>query len=335
MSRFVVSIVIPVYNSRLYIDECLCSVVQLGDDVEIIVVDDGSSDGSAEICDFYAMKHKSMKVIHKKNEGVSIARNVGVSEANGKWITFVDADDIVNVKAYGNVLNLLRNSDADVVYSSYRLIDENGAEKKRFVYKDGNKNRSAILRQILKYEINTSVWANFYRCKLFSGKIEFSQKLKVGEDFLFNFELFWFNKNLIAEKTSLITYNYRLNPSSTMRTMDKRVSYAKLNEVLIGYEEYEEYENFEAEIAYHILLTTLISVKESILSHQFIGYHKDTEFISIFRKYGSVGGVFFEKEDRELIMLLSSEFPLFAEYYIRFKQRCKELRFYIRNIVKG
>ena len=91
-----ISIIIPVYNSEVTLRRCLDSVIsQSISDWELILIDDGSTDKSGEICEEYASKDKRIKVFYKKNGGVSSARNVGLDNAKGEWIAFVDADDFV------------------------------------------------------------------------------------------------------------------------------------------------------------------------------------------------------------------------------------------------
>lgn len=91
-----ISIVVPVYNAEKYLGRCINSILaQTFVDFEVLLIDDGSKDYSGNICDDYALIDMRIKVIHKKNEGVSTARNVGLDSARGEWIAFVDADDFV------------------------------------------------------------------------------------------------------------------------------------------------------------------------------------------------------------------------------------------------
>ena len=91
-----ISIIIPVYNREKYIEECLNSILsQTFNDYEILLIDDGSNDNTGIICDKYAEENKKIKVFHKKNGGVSSARNLGLRCAKGKWIIFVDSDDVL------------------------------------------------------------------------------------------------------------------------------------------------------------------------------------------------------------------------------------------------
>ena len=109
-----VSVIVPVYNVEKYLKQCLDSIVdQTLEDLEIVLVDDGSVDSSGTICDEYAKKDARIKVIHKKNGGLSDARNVAIDIAKGEYITFVDSDDYVT---------------DDYVESLYKLLVENNAQ---------------------------------------------------------------------------------------------------------------------------------------------------------------------------------------------------------------
>ena len=103
-----VSIIIPVYNAEQYIRKCIDSVLsQTYSLVEIILIEDGSTDGSAAICDEYGRKDARVKIIHKLNEGVSVARNVGIEHATGDYVTFLDADDLMQKNCIANLIHAM------------------------------------------------------------------------------------------------------------------------------------------------------------------------------------------------------------------------------------
>lgn len=115
-----VSVIVPVYNVEKYLNECIDSILaQTFTDFELILVNDGSSDRSGEICDEYAIKDKRIKVIHQQNGGVSVARNTGLDEAKGTYISFVDSDDVVLPNYLYVLLKALKDTDSDI--SSCRL----------------------------------------------------------------------------------------------------------------------------------------------------------------------------------------------------------------------
>ena len=115
-----VSIVIPVYNVEKYLARCIQSVInQTYENIEIILVDDGSMDSSGKLCDTYKMKDNRIKVIHQRNLGVSAARNVGLDLAEGDSITFIDADDYVAENYIETLVNLMKKEKAEISILSY------------------------------------------------------------------------------------------------------------------------------------------------------------------------------------------------------------------------
>lgn len=115
-----ISIIVPVYNCEQYIDKCISSILdQTYKNIEVICIDDGSPDNSAEILDSYAEKDKRVKVIHKKNGGVSFARNDGIKAANGKFIVFVDGDDWIDTDTVSTMVQTATENNADVVMCCY------------------------------------------------------------------------------------------------------------------------------------------------------------------------------------------------------------------------
>lgn len=125
------SVIVPVYNVYDYLEECLDSIlIQEGCDYEVILVDDGSTDGSAELCDSYAQRNSAIKVIHKPNGGLSDARNVGMANANGDYLMFVDSDDWIKEGSLKVICGKLQQTFPEVLFT--RLIEA----KSTFVEKD-------------------------------------------------------------------------------------------------------------------------------------------------------------------------------------------------------
>ena len=127
MYKDLISVIVPVYNVEKYLEKCLNSLVnQTYQNIEIIVVDDGSTDNSGRIADDFALKYDIIKVIHTKNGGLSAARNVGIENAGGEYIAFVDSDDWVDVNTFEQLYNLI--SKGDFGFSSCGMIEEFGTE---------------------------------------------------------------------------------------------------------------------------------------------------------------------------------------------------------------
>lgn len=132
MKRPKISVCVPVYNAEKYLGECLESLVrQTLKEIEIVCVDDGSSDGSPKILDSYAKKYRNIKVIHQKNAGLGGARDAGIENASGEYIGFVDADDVVDEKMYEVLYNLAIAHSTEIAYCNLDLFPEPVRTKKR------------------------------------------------------------------------------------------------------------------------------------------------------------------------------------------------------------
>ncbi len=119
----IISVIVPVYNVESYIAQCVESIVhQTYTSLEIILIDDGSTDTSGQICDVYGEKDSRIRVIHQKNAGAAAARNTGLDAATGEYLVFVDSDDWLEIDAYGYMLGELKKEQADIVQCSYRDI---------------------------------------------------------------------------------------------------------------------------------------------------------------------------------------------------------------------
>lgn len=122
------SIIVPVYNVEPYIDTCIRSITdQVVPDMEVILVDDGSTDGSGELCDRYAQQYPYFKVIHQPNGGLSSARNTGLEHAQGDYVFFVDSDDYLDRRCLSHCMKAIEDTACDVVMFSYHQVDEHGA----------------------------------------------------------------------------------------------------------------------------------------------------------------------------------------------------------------
>ena len=131
MFEFEISVIVPVYNVEKYLDKCVRSLLnqKFAYNYEIILVNDGSTDSSGNIADKYAMEHSMLKVLHKKNGGLSSARNYGLRYARGKYITFVDSDDYVSGDYLSALYSMAIKYDADIVLTQICLMTEDEAEK--------------------------------------------------------------------------------------------------------------------------------------------------------------------------------------------------------------
>lgn len=166
-----ISVVIPVYNVEKYLIECLDSIVQQTyKSLEIIIVDDGSTDGSSNICDLFAQKDERIRVVHKLNAGLSDARNVGIEIATGKYITFVDSDDYIELDMISYLYNLLRKENADMSVCQRKKVNENGDpifDKLDITENLIKGNRNCMKEFFINPGLDTVAWGKLYLRSMF------------------------------------------------------------------------------------------------------------------------------------------------------------------------
>jgi glycosyltransferase involved in cell wall biosynthesis len=188
-NRPLLSIIVPVYNSEKYLSKCLDSIIaQSFKDFECIVVDDGSSDGSPAICDEYAAKDPRIKVMHKKNEGVSSARNDGIQAACGDYIAFVDSDDYLMHEMYSLLVEKIKHEKTDTVCCGYTH------KKKDYLppldFKPGSIARAVFYLE--RAELFGLIWNKLYFLKIINDNhIRFPDGYYFGEDMFFNLQYFF------------------------------------------------------------------------------------------------------------------------------------------------
>ena len=125
-----ISVIVPVYNAEKYLHRCIDSVLaQTYTDFELLLIDDGSKDQSGEICDEYAQKDARVRVFHQENGGVSSARNLGLDNAKGEWVTFVDSDDWAKPYYIEHLVASIDGADLVVAYATICKKDENAVEE--------------------------------------------------------------------------------------------------------------------------------------------------------------------------------------------------------------
>ena len=219
MNNALVSIIVHVYNAERYLARCIESILnQSYKNIEVILINDGSTDKSGEICDYYSSKDKRVKVIHQKNSGPSVARNKGIDIAKGKYIQFVDSDDYIEYNMTELLVNEMKNN-VDLVLCGYRkiykdskgklIIKNNNAYKKTNISKDEFLD---IFGKIFKNYYISYIWNKLYVTDIIKkNNIYFDSKIGWGEDFIFNFSyLNYCNKFSIIDDLlyNYIQYNY-------------------------------------------------------------------------------------------------------------------------------
>lgn len=216
-SKDLISVIIPAYNAEKYIVNCVESVAaQTYQHLEIIVVNDGSTDLTGQLLDEIAKKDTRIKVIHQKNQGVSAARNTGLSQAKGDCIGFVDADDEVAQDMYEFLYDNLVTYHADISHCGFELVKSNEIVKFHGTGVLMEHNTIEGLKELLSgKQIEPSACTKLYR-KSTIEQVLFPTDIKINEDLLFNIEAFKNAKTMVFEDQ--IKYRYLYNPSSASRT---------------------------------------------------------------------------------------------------------------------
>lgn len=172
-----VSIVVPVYNVEKYLERCLKSIIQQTYlMLEIILVDDGSTDSSGEICDKYSEMDERIQVIHKENGGLSEARNVGIDKACGKYIAFIDSDDWVTEDYISDMYIALKENDSDVAVCGMIKTSKEDFRRKKVEEENSVYSNDEAIRQLLYRRISTSAWGKLYKKALWEER-----RFKVGK----------------------------------------------------------------------------------------------------------------------------------------------------------
>ncbi len=172
--KALISIIIPVYKVEKYLEKCIQSVInQTYENLQIILVDDGSPDNCGKICDEYAKKDHRIEVIHKSNGGLSDARNKGLEIAKGEYIGFVDSDDYIESDMYEVLYNLLKQYNVDVSICNFYTVSQGKIAIKNADNGIKEYNRIEILKEILlDNDIQSYAWNKLYKRELF-GEIKY------------------------------------------------------------------------------------------------------------------------------------------------------------------
>ena len=223
------SIIVPVYNVEKYLSRCMESILrQSYEDYEIILIDDGSTDESGEICDAYARRDARIQIIHQENYGLSGARNTGLNVARGDWIVFVDSDDWIETEMLERLDAQINKAPADMYRFNMCKIDENGRVIERLLYsveysdvffRTEQDKFNFYLHRFMQYKMGWEVCGGIYRRKLVEKHgIRFVKTQEVfAEDYLFTFQYL-----LYVQKVRLlceIFYNYVERSDSLMNTL--------------------------------------------------------------------------------------------------------------------
>ena len=259
------SIILPVYNVEQYIEKCLLSVIpQLSEEDELIIIDDGSTDKSGQICDKYSDHYENVFVCHVKNGGVSNARNIGLQKASGQYVWFIDSDDYIQKEAVDTIKRNLAQESCDLLLFDAEAVDTDGVRIEKIGIEDVAhfEMQKDIISKMLFH--NTALWNRIYCMEVIKkAELQFDAGITIAEDLLFNFKylLECTKINYIAE--SLYFYVIRENSAMAGAGKNADVSVA-LDALYAFYKEKNAYETYKDALDYlavkHYYIVTSVRV---------------------------------------------------------------------------
>lgn len=226
-----ISIIVPVYNVGQFLARCIVSLLKQDyENIEIILVDDGSADNSGEICDAYAALDDRIRVIHKENEGLGFARNTGIDAASGEFVIFVDSDDYVEPCMCRSLITAAEKYEADAVFGGFYVVNGRkkhwkGTESVR-IWQGSEETRELVLDLVgtkpdepLDTVIEVAVWRSIYRMDVIKRcDLRFcSERELISEDLIFNID-FLLNSGKAAEIPDPVYY-HSINSGSLSRSV--------------------------------------------------------------------------------------------------------------------
>lgn len=207
-----ISLIIPVYNVEKYLSKCLDSLIQQTyGNIEIICINDGSTDNSLQILENYANKDCRIKIINQQNQGVSVARNVGIDNATGEYILFIDSDDWLELDAIKILYKNVKNTNIDILSFNFNMITKNYIKK---VFAPLNNNNKFLIQ-------DWGLWNRAYRKSfLKENNIKFPNGINISEDMIFLFNCIIAKPSLKFIQNQLYNYRFDREGSATKNYKD-------------------------------------------------------------------------------------------------------------------
>lgn len=268
-----VSIVVPIYNTKEYLHKCVNSILkQTHQNIEIILVDDGSQDGSALLCDELAETDKRIIVMHRDNGGLVTARKTGLRQARGKYILNVDSDDWIEKDMVEQLLEAAEQNGSDIVTSGYYEETPEYTIRRTDTLPEGNYNTEKeklymyrhMIRNGIRRGINVPIW-----CKLVKSDImreiylEMSDEIRVGEDAAFIYSCL-----ALADKITILhnAYYHYMAREGTMSRSKNRYYYREMNDVILfiekNFEKNKYKELLKEQLDYHTVVLCLLGIEK-------------------------------------------------------------------------
>lgn len=352
MRKDKVSIIIPVYNAARHLEKCLNSVLnQTYDNIEVVIVNDGSTDNSKEICELFAEKNKQIKLINQENSGPSVARNSGIKSSTGKYIQFVDSDDTIEKDMTQKYVDSI-NDEVELVICGYRsILIETGNKKiaEKIPKHCGIIHINDFLNIFGVYYENwliNSLWNKFYTADVIKkNNIGFDPDIRLGEDLLFTLKYIIRCKrinvipdvlyNYIALESGSLTRSYRKN-----LFINQKMLFQKVKEFLKENNSYNELNQMINKKMYFDSI--IVCFENTINQKNSLNYIKKINEIKNIIDDETIIGIIYNKTDDELtiqhkfirlLLVMKSSFGIYVYFSIKDFIRSNFISFF--RVVKG
>ncbi|MGN1134034.1 MAG: glycosyltransferase [Oscillospiraceae bacterium] len=287
-----ISIIIPVYNVELYLNKCIESVVKSTfANWEVILVDDGSTDSSGEICDAWAEKDSRIKVVHQQNNGVSSARNTGLKCCSGDYVAFIDADDYISEDMYEKLYQKITDTNSDIAVCGYYEENAETKQQKSFLPGKGIYEKSEAVKEYINNGgCHLTIWNKLFKKSICYNSnnqmILFPTDLTIGED-----AVWLLNVTMNAKKVICIDepkYIYIVNRADSAVTKSKRENKipgckSRLEASKRGYELLKKH---NIDCCYLMYRRCVFSAKDIICAYYLLGNSEETKnWIDVFHTY--------------------------------------------------
>ena len=296
------SVIIPVYNVENYLHRCINSIlVQEYTDLEILLIDYGSTDSSGSICDTYASEYSNISAYHIENHGVGSARNFGLAKAQGEFICFVDADDYLVGNLFSDVENQLDSGLDLLVFSYYNSLEKNLSETTRsakILPIEGKKDRNqfiALFTELFLSEMMYTVWNKIYRREFLEGHRIMFEQYELGEDVRFNLNVFECVHTISFSQTCYYVYDSGRTGSAMGQYNPYRMSYQleeleKVDQLMTGWDIHDD--QFIDQIKARILMSNIQNISNQKMSlskkrHYVDVLCRNQEMIALLKKAAS------------------------------------------------
>lgn len=283
MERNLLSVIIPVYNVENYLDKCLESVVnQTYKNLEIILVDDGSTDGSSKICDQWSHKDRRIHVYHISNHGVSHARNEGLKHVKGSFVSFIDSDDWIDNDMFENLLEHMIKYNSEIGVCGYKLEYGTHSKIKLKKMKECTLAREEAVKIIFSYKndkvqkaISWELWDKIFDYRIIQN-LKFDESIFMGEDMLFCWQAFKHIRQL--SYVPIYAYHYTIRPQSAMHqaVSNKSVSVLKAVRIILQ-DTKDEIKNIQCILQDHYLRIGVRHSREIFKLHAY-QFEKEIHF---------------------------------------------------------